>query len=192
MSRNEFIVRLEAMGFKGFQGQDVLNSMNRYCRVIREDNGFVVIVSEILGIGKYVVDTIDEDKLDDIYDLYEFELSNPELANLSKEGWDNMTKFEQVELAEALGVLPAITVHDNVDGIDWMKPEDTIKKIQVIDSKIPDAPGQCPFCGSYNVDYGTMYPDGDVISYETHCCHCHKDWDEIYNISFSHNKKRSY
>lgn len=192
MNNNEFMVNLVALGFKGFQGYGVLQSLIRYSRVAKvSDDGTATIVSQVQGSGepRYTIDKVDMVALDNIYNLYEDELSNPELANLSKDGWDNLTTFEKIELAVILGVIPDITTSENSNSIDWLSPE---AANHLLTATNQDAPGKCPYCGSYNVDYGMMYPDGDYMSYETHCCHCHKDWDEIYNISFSHNQKLEY
>lgn len=45
--------------------------------------------------------------------------------------------------------------------------------------------GECPFCGSTNIDYGSMQSlEADSIYYPARCLDCKKEFEECYTLIF--------
>lgn len=45
--------------------------------------------------------------------------------------------------------------------------------------------GLCPYCGSEDIDYGTMDLNmGGAVDYPCHCNKCNKDFIEGYHLEF--------
>lgn len=44
--------------------------------------------------------------------------------------------------------------------------------------------GKCPYCGSELIDYGTMYPDGEMVYYDCTCTKCNQDFQEWYSLKY--------
>lgn len=49
---------------------------------------------------------------------------------------------------------------------------------------IATEPGVCPYCGSDDVEYGTIDIDGDVLWYENQCNSCKEWFNEYYKLEF--------
>lgn len=45
--------------------------------------------------------------------------------------------------------------------------------------------GICPYCGSDDVEYGSMEMDCGSLSYEMHCNKCGEDSKEWYSVEYS-------
>ena len=45
--------------------------------------------------------------------------------------------------------------------------------------------GQCPYCGSSNIEYDSMqFSDANYVYYPAHCLDCKKDFEEHYRLVF--------
>jgi Zn finger protein HypA/HybF involved in hydrogenase expression len=45
--------------------------------------------------------------------------------------------------------------------------------------------GKCPYCGSEDIDYGTMYPEDDnTVSYKCTCKECNQSFTEWYLLQY--------
>lgn len=44
--------------------------------------------------------------------------------------------------------------------------------------------GKCPYCGSQDINYGTMYPDGEMVYYDCICIKCNQDFREWYVMEY--------
>ena len=45
--------------------------------------------------------------------------------------------------------------------------------------------GNCPCCGSEELEYGSMEVEGTQVSYEWTCMHCEATGYEVYNLDFA-------
>lgn len=45
--------------------------------------------------------------------------------------------------------------------------------------------GRCPKCGSQDLDWGSLVPDGHEAFQRTNCISCKFEWFEIYTYSHS-------
>jgi len=45
--------------------------------------------------------------------------------------------------------------------------------------------GECPYCGSDNVDYHQSETDENYITYPATCLDCKKPFEELYAITYS-------
>lgn len=53
-----------------------------------------------------------------------------------------------------------------------------------LDQNSFNAQGECPACGSSNLDYGAVEVDWDTASYDWTCCDCGSQWIEWYWLEF--------
>ena len=44
--------------------------------------------------------------------------------------------------------------------------------------------GVCPKCGSHNLDYENMEPDGECVYWEVYCRDCDWEGEEWYDLKF--------
>ena len=45
--------------------------------------------------------------------------------------------------------------------------------------------GQCPYCDSSNIEYGSgQFLEADGVYYPAHCLDCKKDFEEHYTLAF--------
>ena len=45
--------------------------------------------------------------------------------------------------------------------------------------------GKCPYCGSEDIEYGSMeLKDDNIVDYPCHCNKCNKDFTEGYHLEF--------
>lgn len=57
-----------------------------------------------------------------------------------------------------------------------------------MEKKLLNYEGQCPFCGSCDLNYGTIELEGDMMYYPWKCEHCGHEGEEWYNLIFAgHN-----
>lgn len=45
--------------------------------------------------------------------------------------------------------------------------------------------GQCPYCESYDIDYGSLEVVDECVYYPAICCDCGEDFKEWYTLNYS-------
>ena len=45
--------------------------------------------------------------------------------------------------------------------------------------------GRCPQCGSEDIDYGAIVPEGEMIYYPATCMDCKVEFKEWYNVNYN-------
>ena len=45
--------------------------------------------------------------------------------------------------------------------------------------------GKCPQCGSEDIDYGAIVPEGEMIYYPATCMDCKVEFKEWYNVNYN-------
>lgn len=56
------------------------------------------------------------------------------------------------------------------------------RKIPKTDEEYVEAPGECPFCESTNIEGGSIDIEGDICVQPIHCMNCDGQWNDIYRL----------